>query len=90
MSIKKIRKWNRDFRKLYIVELIRSFLSQQGRGTAKELPNFSRRAVYMHYELDGDLTKGFIIRRVVSENVQDLTLNGDEYRAGKVVAAHSR
>jgi hypothetical protein len=44
----------------------------------------------MHYELDGDLTKGFIIRRVVSENVQDLTLNGDEYRAGKVVAAHSR
>jgi hypothetical protein len=44
----------------------------------------------MHYELDGDLTKGFIIRRVVSENVQDLTLNGDEYQAGKVVAAHSR
>ena len=44
----------------------------------------------MHYDLDGDLKTGFIIRNVVSENVEDLTLNGDEYQAGKAVAAHSR
>ena len=63
---------------------------RMGNGTAKELPNFSRRAVYMHYDLDGDLKTGFIIRNVVSENVEDLTLNGDAYQAGKAVAAHSR
>jgi hypothetical protein len=44
----------------------------------------------MHYDLDGDATKGFIIRKVVSEHVAEMTLNGDQYQAGKAVAAHSR
>jgi hypothetical protein len=44
----------------------------------------------MHYDLDGDATKGFIIRKVVSEHVAEMTLNGDQYQAGKAVAANSR
>ena len=66
------------------------FFSHQGRGTAEQLPNFVRRAVFMHYDLEGDKTTGFLIRRAVSENVEELTLNGDLYQAGKAVAAHSR
>ena len=44
----------------------------------------------MHYDLQGDKTEGFIIRQVVSENVEELTLNGDKYQAGKAVGAHAR
>lgn len=44
----------------------------------------------MHYDLEGNVRAGFIIHRVVSENVAELTLNGDEFRAGKIVAAHSK
>lgn len=64
------------------------FLANKGRATAKELPNFVRTAAYMHYDLDCDEKGDFLIRRVVSENVQDFTINGDLYKAGKAVAAH--
>ncbi|XP_028396275.1 vitellogenin-2-like [Dendronephthya gigantea] len=65
-------------------------IPKHGRGTAKMLNNFERKAAYMDYDLAGNMKDGFIIYQVVSENVAELTLNGDEYQAGKIVAAHSK
>ena len=66
------------------------FLATKGRATARRLPNFIRTAAYMDYDLDCGAKEGAIIRRVVSENVEELTINGDLYKAGKAIAAHAK
>ena len=44
----------------------------------------------MHYDLQADKNNDFVIKKVVGENVEEMLLQGDQYAAGKAVAAHTK